>query len=432
MTSISSITQQYAKQQQQQKRETQKGGAMFEFLAPSEDEKNKSKDAVPVAPPVAAAPAPAPAPAENQTPDNNEPSVLDKLKDTFGLGDTTPETPTPAAPIEPPVVPVEEDTVSTADKIKGFFGLDSSKNEEAAGEANDAARVSESDAVSVSDSDNAGEFQSEESEESEDDSANEFELIAEKMNTLRQNYDGLKKEHQELKSKMEQEKAELQKKDNSEFARLLAAFFAAEGSLAQLKSSLKTHAVNNGYPIEGLGLDEPVSAPESVVPVEETSVESEEASTPELPPPAVQVPDSTVAPAPAPAPAPEEAVTETETPDDNNVPAPVETETLSETDSVSGSESSLDLEDENLKSTLPEIPVNEVASSGAPVPVPATDTTTAATTIAQPPAPVQEPVNNNSLNGGRNHYIQSTNKKAKTHRHHKRRNRHQTLRAITK
>jgi hypothetical protein len=117
----------------------------------------------------------------------------------------------------------------------------------------------------------------------------------------------------------------------------------------------------------------------------------------------------------------------------------------------------LDLEDENLKSTIPEIPVNAVASSGAPapapepVPVPSTDATTAATTAAQPPAPVpaidtttaattaaeppapgQEPVNNNSLNGGRNHYIQSTNKKAKTHRHHKRRNRHQTLRAVTK
>jgi hypothetical protein len=268
MTSISSITQQYAKQQQQQKRETQKGGAMFEFLAPSEDEKNKSKDAVPVAPPVAAAPAPAPAPApaENQTPDNNEPSVLDKLKDTFGLGDTTPETPTPAVPAEPPVKPVEEETVSTADKIKGFFGMDTSKNEEATAGANVVVSAGESDAVSVSDSDNAGEVERE-SDESEDDSANEFELIAEKMNTLRQNYDGLKKEHQELKSKMEQEKAELQKKDNSEFSRLLAAFFAAEGSLAQLKESLKTHAVNNGYPIEGLGLDEPVSAPESVVPV---------------------------------------------------------------------------------------------------------------------------------------------------------------------
>ena len=183
MTSISSITQQYAKQQQQQKRETQKGGAMFEFLAPSEDEKNKSTDAVPVAPvPAADAAAPVPAPGENETLDNNtnEPSVLDKLKDTFGLGDSTPETKPNPTPVEPPVVPVEAETVSPADKIKGFFGMDTSKKEEeATAGANDVVSAGESDAVSVSDSDNAGGVERE-SDESDADSANEFELIAEK------------------------------------------------------------------------------------------------------------------------------------------------------------------------------------------------------------------------------------------------------------
>ena len=107
MSSISNITQQYAKQQQQQqqKKETQKGGAMFDFLAPSEDEKNKSAGAAPSVP-APSVPAPSP-PSENGTPDNNEPTVLDKLKDTFGLGDSTPETEAPAAPTPPPVEPME-------------------------------------------------------------------------------------------------------------------------------------------------------------------------------------------------------------------------------------------------------------------------------------------------------------------------------------
>ena len=200
---------------------------------------------------------------------------------------------------------------------------------------------------------------------------------------------------------MEQERTEMKNKDNSEFSKLVAAFYSAEGSLVQLKESLKTHATNNGYPIEGLGLDESVS-----VAPEETVIES---------------------PAPAPAPAPEpDVVTQTEMFDNNaSLPVPVSasTETFSETESESGSgsrsgsesDSGSELEDnsENLTSAIPEIPVNQTVSGLNNMPE----------------------TNNTSANsfGGRNHYISSsTNKKAKTHRHHKRRNRHQTLRTSTK
>jgi len=83
MSSISNITQQYAKQQQrQQKKEYQKGGAMFDFLS---DEKNKSENAAPVAPPV---PAPPPPPSENETPDNkDEPTILENLKNASTVSD---------------------------------------------------------------------------------------------------------------------------------------------------------------------------------------------------------------------------------------------------------------------------------------------------------------------------------------------------------
>jgi hypothetical protein len=58
-------------------------------------------------------------------------------------------------------------------------------------------------------------------------------------------------------------------------------------------------------------------------------------------------------------------------------------------------------------SPLPEVPVNEITTPG------------------------QQP-SSSSINGGRSHYVHSTNKKASTHRHHKRRNRHQTLRNYKK
>jgi hypothetical protein len=75
---------------------------------------------------------------------------------------------------------------------------------------------------------------------------------------------------------------------------------------------------------------------------------------------------------------------------------------------------------------VPEAPVGEEQSNqqeepdtGAPAPAPAPATATGA---GEAPAPATE-----LFSGGKNHYIQGI-KKNNTHRHHKRRNRHQTLR----
>jgi hypothetical protein len=90
-------------------------------------------------------------------------------------------------------------------------------------------------------------------------------------------------------------------------------------------------------------------------------------------------------------------------------PAPAPAPLDDGSNSNSGSDSS-DAEEENPISTLPEIPVNETTQD----------------------SPSQQQSTATSFNGGRNHYVQSMNKKAKTHRHHKRRNRHQTLRSSAK
>ena len=79
-------------------------------------------------------------------------------------------------------------------------------------------------------------------------------------------------------------------------------------------------------------------------------------------------------------------------------------ESSSDSDSSDGSESELG-----------EIPVNQENTEPAPAAAPAAE-----------PAPAGA-ASNALFSGGQNHYIQGM-KKNKTHRHHKRRNRHQTLR----
>jgi len=79
-------------------------------------------------------------------------------------------------------------------------------------------------------------------------------------------------------------------------------------------------------------------------------------------------------------------------------------------------------------------PINgELAGAAAataleqPVPGESQSAEPARPTAPAAPAPGTTDANNGLFSGGKNHYLQSM-KKNKTHRHHKRRNRHQTLR----
>ena len=235
-----------------------------------------------------------------------------------------------------------------------------------------------------------------ESESEDDDNDSDFKLVVDKMENLRKKYEDLKAKYkEEIKKKHDEPAAS---KDNTDFSNILASYFAIEGSLKQLKIYLKKHADKNGYPVEGLGLDTvegEEAAPEPVVsaPAPEASVPAPEASE------VVPEPEASAS-----APEPEASAV-----------APVEGAVSdSESDASSGSGSGSESEPEPAleTSSIPEIPVDGSSPGSvesAPKEAPAAGGT------------------NPLFSGGRNHFIQNI-RKNKTHRHHKRRNRHQTLR----
>ena len=399
MASKSKITQQYAKQ---------KGGAMFDFLNPSEPAKTGP------APETLSDPAPAPAPAAEPVSTENK-GIFDKFKETIGLDKPTEgETPAPApAPAPAPEPEPNDKEESITNKIANFFTGDKKEPETGAeGEAGQESTDSEASEASEA-SEEIDESEDSESEDSENAEGDEFEMIVQKMTTLREKYSNLKKEHADLKLEMEREKKEKVDKDVSDLTTVFAATEAAELALSELKTYLIKYSKNNGLPIEKLGYSDST-------PTEEPSKEEPSAPAPEQAPEPAPAPAPEPAPEPAPAPAPAPApdmmaAPEPPAPDMMAAPEPPapDAESISGSDSESASESESESNDKET-STLPEIPVNEITTASAMPAMPV------------PPAPPA------SFNGGRNHYIQSTNKKAKTHRHHKRRNRHQTLRSLPK
>ena len=401
MPSISSITKQYAGGLRQQQKGGQ-GGSVLGFLGMGGENKDEPKN-VTVDDPILSEPK-KDAEAEADTA-AAEPSFMDNALSAIGLGkksedeasgesnapeqpapeppaptpEPTPEptpAPTPAPAAEP--APASGDNVSMMDKLKGAFGMGGEPTKDDA--ISDATSAESSDASSA------------ESSDDEEDNGVDFEKFAEEIQTLRNKYQQLKEENKQLKSA---KKTEPVQADTSEFSKMIASFFAIKGSVAQLQLSLKKHADQNGFPVDGLGLDnesesesesesEPESEPEPDMkeesstppPLPNTSTEEE---IPEIP---VNAPASEVPVSPSEVPEPE--VSEPEVP-------------------VSGPEVPV--------SGVPEVPVSEVPE----VPVP-----------GAPPAP-----SNSLFSGGKNHYVQNM-KNNKTHRHHKRRNRHQTLRSVMK
>ena len=361
MSSISSITQQYAKQQQMKK--SQNGGAMFDFL--KGDDNSKKAEAT----------------AENSSTAVPQPTeekgAIDKLKETLGIGTPT----TPAAPDTKDKVQ-NEGAEEKPGLLSGIFGTGESKKDNAGEDGSEA-------------SEDGSEDGSEASEDGSDDNDDDFDMISQKMNALREKYEKLKSDHNAMKNKMESEKAEEKKMDNEKVSTLIAAFTASQGALTAFKEALIDHLKNNNYPLDGLELD--TSSFNQV-------------------PAAAPVPAEEEAPA-APAPQAEAAAEVVDNEQPNSEPSEDVNENT-ETSMLESGSKSPDNEnegDQTVSSALPEIPVNEVPENSVG------DNNTA--------APVSD---STSINGGRSHYVHSTNKKATTHRHHKRRNRHQTLRGYKK
>jgi hypothetical protein len=453
----------------------QKGGGLFG----SDDEPAKEASTVQPTPPA-------------------EPSLIDKFTNAFKgnpeeakngeegsdavvAAAATPDA-TPAASLEVPSETTTEedpDNKSTLDKIKGFFTGDKkegkdesgteSEDESGSGSESEDSEIDAAEAaapvaaaaavaapVESTTVSSPSESESSESESEDENDELTFTNFEREIKTLRDKYDKLKQENRQLKADKKDDSSN-GKKDNSEFSKIIASFFAIEGSVAQMKLSLKKHADQNGFPVDGLGLDDaetgsmpasaaPATQPE-VAPVDVPQpVQSE--STDEMNTSAALAAGTGATAAMAAAPVVADQLSSTNNETAQAAPAIPELDSSSE--SGSGSESD--------ESDIEEIPVNQnpsmasldenAAQAPAPAPAQAPASEPAALEPASASAPIEgEPGSGSTItppttanaapgqgkdeyglfSGGKNHYLHSL-KKNKTHRHHKRRNRHQTLR----
>lgn len=451
MASISSITQQYAKQQQQQRmKQPQKGGALFDFLKTENSAAPAASSSEPSSANVKPAD-PTQADAESVTKTEDK-SMMETIKEKLNIGGDTDSAATSSpvpAPAPEPEVKEEKPGI-----LSGLFGTGSSNKEE---EKSDETASEASEETEESEASEASEA-NEESEASDvdvdDDNGNDFDMIAQKMSSLREKYDKVKTDYNALKSKMENQKAEEKKLDDSKVTTLIAAFTASQGALTAFKDALIEHLKNNNYPLDGLDLSEQTSL--SSLPAE---VQTQEPVITPPPPPAEVAPpvpelpaDAPVSAPPAPAPTP----TSTEAPVNDSESVSEMSDSESESGSESGSESEsgsgsdsepdvqaqaervIENEPTQVTSSLPEVPVNEMPQTPPSAPLPSQEQAqepASPEAIAAPapaPAPAPGTPATDMINGGRSHYVHAENKKASTHRRHKRRNRHQTLRNYKK
>jgi hypothetical protein len=315
-----------------------------------------------------------------------------------------------------------DNNVSMMDRITSVFKSEDNANDASSSVSNDASSDDGSDNVSDDGSD-------ESSDDTEEDNDVDFEKYARKIQDLRNKYEKLKAEHKKLKEGKRDEPVE---NNNSEFSKMIASLFAIKGSVAQLEYSMKKHAGQNKYPVEGLGLDdgnddandnEEQEKPAEVVSDSGSDSgsgsESEPESVPEVPEVQSPPPGSEgVAPAPVgeipeipvntPEAQPPAAVTEAQPPAANMESQPPAAVTEAQPPAVTEAQ-----------------PPAAVTEAQPPA---VTEAQPPAVTEAQPPAAATPPATTNALfSGGKNHYVHNL-KKNKTLRHHKRRNRHQTLR----
>ena len=466
MTSISSITRQYSNKQKQ----TQKGGqgGVLGFFKGNDDitAAASNGNAAPkqetsllgglfgssAEPKKDATAAP-----------KEETSMLGKIFGSSEPKDATAVAASVPAPSGDAAAAPEEETGEKPSMLSGLFG--SSKPEEGKETVSDAPAPASAPApvpepakeentsflsglIGTSKTDNASESEASENEEQED---VDFDFISQKMNKLRENYDALKKEHTELKSKLETEQAEAKKLDDSKVSTLIAAFTASQGALTAFKEALIDHLKNNNYPLDGLDTNssetpltqEPVAANEEqpapapapeAVSEETVNDMSDAGSVSEPEPEAGSVSE-------------EGSVSESDTGSVSDAGSVSEEGSVSDADTELQSqpqpqpqpeEAQQQIEEEVQSSTsLPEMPVNEEvpvspaeegqtpATSSESVPLPAAPTAPTAPAAA-PEGQGKAP--SGTIEGGRSHYVNSSHRKATTHRHHKRRNRHQTLR----
>jgi hypothetical protein len=302
------------------------------------------------------------------------------------------------------------------------------------GSLNDESTDEDENASKQSDEETTDEETATESEESSEDD-DEVEIFLTKIKTLRSKCKKMKQKYSVLKEKYDEVKSNgpSGNKDNSEFTKIVASLMAAEGAIQQHKIYLKEYARKNKIPMDGLNEEGDADSfeDEQEQKGENDAVDkNKEASEEDLSSISGESNSGTSS---------LDGESDNDSTESGSVPlAPVEVRSdTNSTEMMSNNNNNNTAAVTEMGSGLPvtsnsELPGVESESVPSAVSSPATSTATvsddsAVTGSLQQPLTGSEsqPAAISKISGGRSHFIRKNN--IKTHRHHKRRNRHQTL-----
>lgn len=254
------------------------------------------------------------------------------------------------------------------------------------------------------------EKESEESEESEEDSDTET------AEGFVKKYKEIKKENRRLKKELAEviAKSKSREMDNSAFTRIIASILAMQVAVKEHKNFLHEYAKKNNIPVDGLNEDDESSDEESEESEEEVSSEDEGAKT-----------DEDVE---------EDENGESEEDNENAVKPEVVGSNYGEemfastpssiSQDTTSQKSSSAVVGENKETIITDgIQLGKPLELGNPVNEPLSSESLPISSSAS-----QEQKQVRSVLGGRNHFVEKRN--TKTHKQHKRRNRHQTLKKL--
>jgi hypothetical protein len=395
----------------------EEGGFFSKLLSPSDDKKDGSSES------------------SNATSDKKENTV-----ESLASSSDTASSALSSAPLtSPPAEKSDESGMFTKMKNMILPGNDKPKDESNLnGESSD----EDENASKDSDEETTDEEGSETEESSEDDD-DEVEIFLTKIKTLRSKCKKMKQKYSVLKEKYDKIKSNgsFGNKDNSEFTKIVASLMAAEGAIKQQKIYLKEYAKKNKISMDGLGeegdsfeeegysfegererVNEEVEQNKEESEDEKSSIsgesnsgmssldsesDDESAETGSAPLAPVEVRSDV---------ANMSEMTSDNNNNNNNNNAPAEPEMGAGLPITSNTESS-GMQSESIPSS---------ESSSATL----SDNSAITGTSQQPSGTeFQSQPASSKISGGRSHFIRKSN--IKTHKHHKRRNRHQTLKNIS-
>lgn len=338
----------------------------------------------------------------------------------------TPSSESPAPLTSPPAEKSDEPGMLTKMKNMILPGNDKPKDESNLnGESTD----EDENASKESDEETTDEEGSETEESSEDDD-DEVEIFLTKIKTLRSKCKKMKQKYSVLKEKYDEVKSNGSSgnKDNSEFTKIVASLMAAEGAIKQQKIYLKEYARKNKIPMDGLGEEGESFEEEGEQEIAKEEVQqNKEESEGDM---------SSISGESNSGMSSLDSESDNESPETGSAPlTPVEVRSDVANMSEMTSDNNNAPAEPEMGAGLPVTSTNELPGAQSES-IPSSESSpatlgdnSAITGSLQPPSGTESQPAGSKLSGGRSHFI--TKNRIKTHRHHKRRNRHQTLKNMS-